>query len=299
MKRRDLIKIMPFAGLIPVPFFKYEKPDSLLDNCETTPDIEGPFYLENAPFSTKLASNGSPGTPLFITGTIYARDCTTPVKEALVDVWHANDAGGYENNNYRGRMETDDSGNYAFETILPGKYLNGAQFRPRHFHYKVSSGNELLTTQIYFEGDTSIPIDPWASDPDAVDRIIPLTEDANGNLHGVADIYLDVEPIIDSIYESGNSVKKSHLKSIFPNPIIKDGTVEFYLKAAANVRLEILDLHGKTVQILIQNQKFSSGIHAVAFSPKSAYGLKLPGGIYVLRLNIEGQNSDAKRFLII
>ena len=39
-------------------------------------------------------------------------------------------------------------------------------------HYKSSylDQNEL-TTQLYFEGDSSIQIDPWASNPSAENRI--------------------------------------------------------------------------------------------------------------------------------
>lgn len=299
MKRRDLIKLLPFTGLIPIPFFKYKSEEILVDDCETTPDIEGPFYLSNAPFSTKLTANGSAGTVLFITGTVYARDCQTPIENALVDVWHASDGGDYEDNNYRGQMQTDAAGNYSFETILPGKYLNGNQFRPRHFHYKVSSEGELLTTQIYFEGDTSIPIDPWASDPAAEDRIIPLTEDSNGHLHGVTDIYLDIEPIIDNIENPAHSNKKTRLKSIFPNPIVKEGTVEIIMESPSKIQLELLDLHGRLVRVLADNQYFNQGIHSIPFLPNNAYGLKLSGGIYVVRLSINEIPLDSKRVIIL
>lgn len=299
MKRRELIKLLPLTGLIPLPFFKYKRQNILVDDCETTSDIEGPFYIPNAPFSAKLSANGSIGTPLFITGSIYANDCQTPIKNALVDVWHASDDGEYEDANYRGRMETDDGGNYVFETVLPGKYLNGAQFRPRHLHYKVSAQNELLTTQIYFEGDTSIPSDPWASDPSAEDRIIPLTEDSQGNFHGVADIYLDVEPIIDSIFEPKKTSQNGYLRSVYPNPIVKEGTIDFYLNRASEVRLELLDLHGKLIQIIVNKRNFGQGTHSVSFVPNNGYGLKLAGGIYLIRFSVDENSIDSKRFLIL
>ena len=46
-------------------------------------------------------------------------------------------------------------------------------------------GAERLTTQLYFEGDPYIPMDTWASDPDAEHRTIALTEDPDGALRGV------------------------------------------------------------------------------------------------------------------
>ena len=45
-------------------------------------------------------------------------------------------------------------------------------------------------TQLYFEGDAEITTDPWASENDAIDRIIPLIEDTDGNKAGTFDIKL-------------------------------------------------------------------------------------------------------------
>ena len=180
INRRSIIKLLSASGAATVFGFKALPGQA---QCLTTADILGPFYIPGAPEMARLAPDGAPGTPVFITGTVYARDCETPVSNAKVDVWHANDGGGYEDEHYRGVVYTSDNGQYAFQTILPGKYLNGTQYRPRHFHYKVSAQSAELTTQIYFEGDTSIPADPWASSPDAAERVIPLSEGQAGNLH--------------------------------------------------------------------------------------------------------------------
>ncbi len=193
MNRRKLLKSSLFLGFLPFISFR-----EAAKACEpTTTDIEGPFYTPNAPVKQKLSPTGAAGTPLFITGTVLAKDCVTPIPSSKLDVWHADDAGEYDNEgyNYRGVFNTDAMGNYAMETILPGKYLNGSYYRPRHIHFKIQGGGSSeLTTQLYFEGDTSIPEDQWASHPDAEQRIIPLTEDDKGNLHGVFDITLDVNP---------------------------------------------------------------------------------------------------------
>ena len=47
-------------------------------------------------------------------------------------------------------------------TIVPGRYLNGRQYRPAHVHVKVrASGFAELTTQLYFPGDPYNDIDPF------------------------------------------------------------------------------------------------------------------------------------------
>ncbi|MBX3128118.1 MAG: hypothetical protein KF718_15445 [Polyangiaceae bacterium] len=132
--------------------------------CLVTDDnILGPFYKADAPFRTDL-TDGKVGDRLLLEGVVYGCDCVTPLAGAIVDVWQADAAGAYDNVGFvlRGRAQTDASGRYEFASILPGFYLNGAQYRPRHVHYRVSHPSSAsLTTQLYFEGDPYIPIDPF------------------------------------------------------------------------------------------------------------------------------------------
>jgi len=272
-----------------------------VDGCVTTPDIEGPFYIPNSPISAQLAPAGAPGTTLFMTGTVYANDCITPVKNALVDVWQANDGGGYENTNYRARIYTDEGGNYAYQSVLPGKYLNGAQFRPRHIHYKVSGqGSPVITTQIYFEGDTSIPIDPWASVPEAADRIVPLTDDGNGNWQAVADIVLDVDPInptgmIEEMNLEGG--KDAYIMAAYPNPGEDVKTVRYHAKKSSDISLEVYSANGQKVNSISPERK-QAGTHEVTFTPTHQLGFALPAGLYIIRLLTDGEAVDAKRLMI-
>ena len=86
MERRDWLRLIALSGLGPV--FGFQLPGN--PECLTTPDILGPFYLPNSPFITKIAPDGAPGTPFFISGTVYANDCQAALKDAVVDVWQAN-----------------------------------------------------------------------------------------------------------------------------------------------------------------------------------------------------------------
>jgi protocatechuate 3,4-dioxygenase beta subunit len=101
----------------------------------TTPDAEGPFYETGAPTRTRIAGTDEPGIPLHIQGRLLAADCQTGLGGYLLDVWQA-----------------DAQGNY----IVPGMYTDDqGRYRPAHIHFKVLTpdGQELLTTQMYFEGD--------------------------------------------------------------------------------------------------------------------------------------------------
>ena len=64
--------------------------------CSTTDsDIFGPYWVDNPPARTVLANYDEPGTRIFVSGIIYANDCVTPVKNAVVEISHANDDGCY------------------------------------------------------------------------------------------------------------------------------------------------------------------------------------------------------------
>lgn len=165
---------------------------------KTSADIEGPFYRENPPHRATLVTEDEPGRPLRLQGYVYAADCETPLVGAVVDVWHADDAGAYDNASsafrMRGQMTTNAEGFYSYDTIRPGRYLNGNTYRPEHIHYKVSYAtggpDEVgLTTQLYFEGDPHLETDPWA----VPERTIALTEISSANFEGQFDIVLPVE----------------------------------------------------------------------------------------------------------
>ena len=164
----------------------------------TTDDIMGPYFIEGAPVRTILAHPDEPGQRLYIDGRVLQSDCETPISGAMIEVWHANDAGCYSYNfecttgnpeddeyNLRGKMVSSENGQYSFETILPGIYAN----RPMHIHIKITTpDNQVLVSQLYFEGDELCDTDPWCNGAD--DRILSLEEDSN-SLHGEIDLIMD------------------------------------------------------------------------------------------------------------
>jgi protocatechuate 3,4-dioxygenase beta subunit len=115
----------------------------------TRPEIEGPFFKPASPLRGDLREPGLAGRPVELSGFVLTRSCR-PVAGALVDLWHADDQGDYDNKGFRlrGHQFADAKGHYAFRTIVPGLYPG----RTRHFHVKVQAAAEspVLTTQLYF-----------------------------------------------------------------------------------------------------------------------------------------------------
>lgn len=172
---------------------KFEK---FTGDCETTNDILGPFYRKKAPIRKDLTFEGAKGNVVSIKGNVYSDDCKTVLKDCLVEIWHADAAGNYDNDSpkflHRAGWVTDKKGAYSFKTIFPGKYLNGKLYRPAHIHFRVRcEGYQELISQIYFQGDPHITEDPWASQKKAVQRILPIQPvDIKGGFEVRFDIFL-------------------------------------------------------------------------------------------------------------
>jgi protocatechuate 3,4-dioxygenase beta subunit len=109
---------------------------------------EGPFFKPSSPPRTDLVETSTKGRLIEIKGQVLTRSCR-PVARALVDFWHADERGEYDNAGfrYRGHLFCDGEGRYGFRTILPALYPG----RTRHFHVKVQAPDQpALTTQLYF-----------------------------------------------------------------------------------------------------------------------------------------------------
>jgi len=198
MDRKKFILNSTFAAFAMTTFGQVvsKKDGTFKGNCETTNDILGPFYRENAPIRSDLTFEGLKGSRIKVKGTVYQGDCTTPIPNALVEIWHCDTTGSYDNDSdeyrHRATWKTNAKGEYSFSTIIPGKYLNGALYRPSHIHFRVTAeGSEELISQIYFKGDPHITDDPWASKEKAENRILEIIpEDVASNLSILFDINL-------------------------------------------------------------------------------------------------------------
>jgi len=155
MRRRRFVQAslaLPAALALPHPALALT-PECKGKAAATPRQTEGPFYTPDTPRKASLVEAGATAQRIVVTGLVLTPDCR-PVAGALVDVWHADDKGEYDNSGYRyrGHVLADAQGRYRIETIVPGLYPG----RARHLHVKVGpAGRSPLTTQLYFPGDPS------------------------------------------------------------------------------------------------------------------------------------------------
>ncbi|GHF91864.1 MULTISPECIES: dioxygenase family protein [Amycolatopsis] len=147
----------------------------VFDAKATPATVLGPFHIEGSPekeFGGDM-SDGLPGTPLYITGTVRGLD-GFPVVGAVLDVWQADEEGAYESQipdvdeaRLRAKYTSRADGTYCVRTIAPkgysipmdgpvGALIRGtdiSHFRPAHVHFLINAaGYEPLITHLFQEG---------------------------------------------------------------------------------------------------------------------------------------------------
>ena len=108
----------------------------------------GPFYTPETPRRETLREPDTAGEPLVFQGLVLAHDCR-PLAGAVIDIWHSDERGRYDNRGfrYRGHQFTDQAGAFRFATIRPVRYSG----RTPHIHVKLQGeATRVLTTQVYF-----------------------------------------------------------------------------------------------------------------------------------------------------
>jgi hydroxyquinol 1,2-dioxygenase len=146
-----------------------------LDPAATPATVLGPFHIEGSPelgYGEDM-SQGVPGTPLYLSGTVVDLD-GKPVAGGVLDVWQADTEGAYESQvpdvdeaRLRAKYTTREDGSYCVRTIAPKGYtipMDGpvgdligrtaiSHFRPAHVHFLINvPGYEPLITHLFQEG---------------------------------------------------------------------------------------------------------------------------------------------------
>lgn len=187
------VTALGLAGLDP------SRSDAASVSCILTPEeTEGPYYIAGEKLRRNI-TDGRPGIAMLLQTFVVDASTCRPIRNAAVDIWHADAAGVYSGFGdgaasrtfMRGIQRTNAKGLALFRTVYPGWY----QGRTVHIHVKVHIGGRVVHTgQLYFPDSVT----------DAVYRRAPYS----------ARSPRDVRNANDSVYRSGGgksvmSVKKT------------------------------------------------------------------------------------------
>ena len=140
----------------------------------TRPNLEGPEYVPGAPQradGSLIEREPDTNVPLLrLSGRITDAGSGEPIPGAELDLWHADENGGYDREGFhlRGVVTSGADGAYEVNTLLPKDYaehqgdpigelleMTGRHsYRAAHIHFKLFvDGEERLTSQV-FRGDS-------------------------------------------------------------------------------------------------------------------------------------------------
>lgn len=232
-----------------------------------------PFYKPGSPFVNDLRMDT--GASFTLQGIVYCCDGTTPLKNAVVEIWHCNQDGHFDFSKqykYRGKTLTDQNGKYAFKTDFPGKYKGKfALEMSRVFVLASGPGHEESFSQLYFDHNKYPYIDDkhWAACPMADRPTLPKKTHSKDQNVITYNHYLRGFPLrnLDS-----KDVVNSHLR-IYPNHQEQQTILTFGKFQPGLVSVRVLNKDGQLMQrhifknvkpfdqLTFNHQDFSAGIY--------------------------------------
>ncbi|MFF2486081.1 dioxygenase [Microbacterium sp. NPDC058062] len=147
----------------------------------TEATVFGPFFVSDAPL-IELGGDigeGGKGEPCWVSGSVRGPD-GTPVRNARIEVWEADDDGMYDvqrdgGQTYgRAHLFSDDAGEYRFWGLTPTPYpiphdgpvgrllemVDRSPYRASHLHFMVTAEDyRPLVTHIFVDGDPYLATD--------------------------------------------------------------------------------------------------------------------------------------------
>src|SRR5262249_28439635 len=117
----------------------------------TMRQTEGPYFKPSSPLRADLVEPNSAARRVELSGQVLTRSCR-PIAQALLDLWHADERGEYDNAGfrYRGHLFTDAEGRYRLRTILPALYTGRT---PPHPDSARARRRRAPPSQFFFRGE--------------------------------------------------------------------------------------------------------------------------------------------------
>ena len=110
-----------------------------------------------------------------------------------------------------------------------------------------------------------------------VDRVVFLFDPGmvNWDTYYIDDIGLSAAPV------SINDLSSNFNLTVFPNPVSSQSTISFSLNKASRINIEVIDMHGKVIAVLV-DETLGASKYSYTFNKK------LESGIYLLKSSVNG-----------
>lgn len=159
--RNSAIALTGLAVLTPAVTSAFTTSESPFDGYN--PYAEAKNDLRTSIFNTNTIS---------VKGTIYKKDGVTPLKDALVEVWHLSpNSSKYR---HRTKLRTDDQGRYKFLTDFPNKEVGKCS----RIYFKLSDAERTQFTELILTTTGGhISGEHWEKNKHLGDKLFPKQSD--------------------------------------------------------------------------------------------------------------------------
>ena len=163
------------------------------------------------------------------------------------------------------------------------------------FTVRVSSSGELIWSESYGFGGTSLSVAP---SPDG-GYVLAGWRKTQEDKYEILIVGLAPDRIPTSAGDRGSDILPAEvtLAQNYPNPFNPSTTIKFELPRSSHVRLEIFNVLGRRVRVLLDASQ-SAGTHRIEWDGLSSEGTRVGSGAYFYRLVAEDIVETKKMLLL-
>ncbi len=126
------------------------------------------------------------------------------------------------------------------------------------------------------------------------DTLLITSNDPDENPYG--EVVILIVPGVEEKPELETTPLTSFVRCC-PNPTSNTASIRFAIPHKANISIDVYDVSGKKVSTVV-NGEFESGVHNIFWNRKTEKGIRVPQGIYFIRLKSEGIKANTKLIVI-
>lgn len=151
--------------------------------------------------------------------------------------------------------------------------------------------------------DDSIGVQESELSNGEIEVVLTANDDSDGDdntfvLYGsVLDVVYTPALPMDVAADGEPMPEKYLLNPNYPNPFNPSTTIEYNLPSRSHVRVEVLNLLGQTIQVLVDDTR-SAGPHQVVWEGHSQDGKAVASGIYYYRI-VAGEFINARKMILL
>jgi hypothetical protein len=167
------------------------------------------------------------------------------------------------------------------------------------YEFEVSKDLTFSLTAVYFTESTSSSttsfVMPAFTSSSPVENFWRVRSVGPGGKGAWSDVYRYTRAALTSDPDEKSDIPTTYsLEQNYPNPFNPSTTIRFGLPETAPVTLEVYNLQGQKVAVLLQNVTKSAGMHTISFNASN-----LSTGVYVYRIMVGSKFMSSQKMMLL